>query len=281
MSNTYKKIFDNIEQKANQSIKANEGDYIVDGLLYCGKCHTKKQTRVELFGEVRTPMCLCKCEAERKQAEDEEVKRQEFMIRVDKLRDKAFPEAKMRNWTFASDDRANEKVSGVAMKYVDNFEKMRESGKGLLLFGNTGTGKTFTAACIANALIDKGVTCAVTNFARIGNTLQGMYDGKQEYLDRLNRVSLLVLDDLGIERTTPYMQEIVFNVVDARCRSGLPLILTTNLTAGEMKNAADINCQRIYSRIFECCIPIEVKGVDRRQEKMKHDFAAFNDLLGL
>lgn len=276
-----KHIFNGLEAKAANAIQSNEGDYILDGLLYCGKCHTKKQTRVTLFGQERTPYCLCKCEAEKVKAEEDERKRIEFNLRVDKLRYKAFAESKMREWTFANDDMANEKITHVAQKYVENFATMRRDGKGLLLFGSTGTGKTFTAACIANALIDRGVSCYVTNFARIGNTLQGMYEGKQDYLDSLNRVSLLVLDDLGIERSTEYMQEIVYNVVDARCAAGLPLIVTTNLTSDELKNAAEISYKRIYSRLFECCIPIEVKGADRRREKLKADFAEYNELLGL
>lgn len=279
--NAYADIFKQIEKNAESAISINEGDYEIDGLIYCGKCHTKKQTRVNLFGEERKPMCLCKCAAEKLKAEEAERERQEFNLRVDKLRHKAFKEERMFDWTFANDDRENEKVSGVAMKYVENFETMRKSGKGLLLFGEVGTGKTFTAACIANALIDRGVSCLVTNFTTIGNTLMGMYDGKQDYLDSLNRVSLLVIDDLGVERKSEYMQETVYNVVDARCRSGLPMIVTTNLTSEELKNAADITCQRIYSRLFESCIPLEVKGKDRRRAKLKHDFAEYNDLLGL
>lgn len=279
--NAFANIFDKIEKAAAENIRANEGDYVLDGLLYCGKCHTPKQTRVEFLGVERTPMCLCKCAAEKRDAEEAERKRREMAIYIDKLRYKAFAEEKMHGWTFDNDDGANPKISGIAKRYVENFDAMLKGGKGLLLFGNTGTGKTYTAACIANALIDKGISCFVTNFEKIGNTLQGMYEGKQAYLDSLNRVSLLVLDDLGVERKSEYMQGIVYNVVDARCNAGLPLIVTTNLTSEELKNAADITCRRIYSRLFECCIPIEVKGTDRRREKLKKDFADYDDLLGL
>ena len=60
MNNGFDALIGSIEQKAAESIKAEEGDYLVDGLLYCHKCHTAKQCRVELFGRIRTPMCLCK-----------------------------------------------------------------------------------------------------------------------------------------------------------------------------------------------------------------------------
>lgn len=273
---------DGIEQKAAESIKANEGDYYGDdGLLYCGKCHTKKQCRIEFFDKVRTPYCLCKCETERRDREDAERKRIEFEKRIKELRRIGFPDDEMQSWTFNADDRADEHITSVALKYVENFDTMRENGKGLLLFGTVGTGKTFTAACIANALIDKGYPCLVTNFARLINTISGMYDGKQDYIDGLNRFALLVIDDLATEADTEYRNEIIFNVIDSRYRAGLPLIITTNLTAQELKNSADIKKQRIYSRLFERCLPLEVKGSDRRRDRLKDDYKTFADLLGL
>lgn len=276
------KVIDGIEQRASDSIKAEQGDYYADdGLLYCGKCNTPKQCRVELFGQMRTPFCLCKCEVDRRDREEAERKRVEFERRVKELRRAGFPDDEMQNWTFGKDDHANERITNVALKYVENFDTMRADGKGLLLYGTVGTGKTFTAACIANALIDKGFPCLVTNFARLINTISGMYDGKQEYIDGLNRFSLLVIDDLATEADTEYRNEIIFNVIDSRYRAGLPMIITTNLTAQELKQSADIRKQRVYSRLFERCIPVEVAGSDRRRGRLKDDYKAYSDLLGL
>ena len=274
-------IVNGIEKAAAEQIKAEQGDYILDGLLYCGKCNTAKQTRVVIFDKERTPFCLCKCEAEKREREEAERARIEFETRVNKMRRAGFPDDEMQNWTFDKDDRANEHITSVALKYVDNFDVMRENGKGLLLYGTVGTGKTFTAACIANALIDKGFPCLVTNFARLINTISGMYDGKQQYIDGLNRFALLIIDDLATEADTEYRNEIVFNVIDSRYRAGLPLIITTNLTAQELKQSADIRKQRVYSRLFERCIPLEVKGVDRRREKLKDDYKDYADMLDL
>lgn len=274
-------VIDGIEQRAAASIKAEQGDYYgEDGLLYCGKCHTQKQCRVEFLGVVRTPMCLCKCEVERREREEAERKRIEFNQHVKELRRVGFPESDMQRWTFENDDGANAKISTVARKYVENFERMRKDGKGLLLFGTVGTGKTFSAACIANALIDKGIPVLMTNFSRIANTVQGLFDGRQEYFDSFNRFPLLILDDLKAERNTEYMQEIVYNVIDSRYRAGLPLIVTTNLTADELKNPADVTNQRTFSRLFEMSIPIEVKGDDRRRDRLKEAHAEYKDILG-
>ena len=273
--------FDQISMTASQSIRAEEGDYIVDGLLYCHKCNTPKQCRIEILGEIRTPMCLCKCEKEKRDQRDAEIKRQEFQRHIAKLKRMGFPDSEMEKWTFDRDDHQNEKISTIARNYVQNFDQLKEKGKGLLLFGAVGTGKTFIAACIANSLIEKGHPCLVTNFPRLVNTISGMYDGKQQYIDGLNKFHLLVIDDLASERDTEYMGEIVQNIIDARYRSGLPLIITTNLTSEELKHPLDIRKQRIYSRLFEMCVPVEVKGADRRKEKLKSDYKDLEELLGL
>lgn len=270
-----------IEKQAEKSIGINEGDYIVDGLLYCYKCNTPKQCRIELFGEVRTPYCLCRCEKERLEAEEEQRKRAEAAERIKRLKKMGFPDAEMEGWTFDKDDHGNERISSIARRYVDNFPEMRSKGKGLLLYGSVGTGKTFIAACIANALINQGYPCLVTNFARLVNTITGMYDGKQEYIDGLDRFELLVIDDLAAERDTEYMNEAVQNIIDSRYRSGKPLIITTNLTADELKHPKDMRKQRIYSRLMEMCIPLEVVGVDRRREKGRSDYSDISKLLGI
>lgn len=275
------KLIDSIEQTAAESVKAENNDYIQDGLLYCGKCHTAKQCRVSILGKERTPYCLCKCEVEKRDREAAALKQQEFERKIRNMRRMGFPEAEMQKWTFEADDGANAEVTKVMKSYVRNFATFKEIGKGLLLYGNVGTGKTFAAACVANALIDKGYPCLMTNFARLRNTLNGMYDGKQEYIDGLSRFSLLIIDDLASEADTEYMGEVVQNIIDSRYRSGLPIIITTNLTGEELRRPADMRKQRIYSRLFDMTLPLEVKGKDRRKEHLKDDFQEYKDLLGM
>ena len=108
-----------------------------------------------------------------------------------------------------------------------------------------------------------------------------MFEGKQEYIDELNRFSLLVIDDLASERDTEYMNEMVIDIIDARYRSGKPLIVTTNLTAQELNNPKDIRKKRVYSRLLEMCVPLEVKGTDRRKNNAVKERSKINDMLGI
>ena len=79
---------------------------------------------------------------------------------------------------------------------------MRAENIGLLLWGDVGTGKSFFAGCIANALMEKEIPVCMTNFARIINDLASRFEGRNEYIDRLFRYPLLILEDFGVERST-------------------------------------------------------------------------------
>jgi DNA replication protein DnaC len=77
------------------------------------------------------------------------------------------------------------------------------------------------------------------------------------------------------------MNEVVYTVIDSRAKAGLPTIVTTNLTAEELKSPANLTNQRIFSRLLEMCIPVGVEGDDRRREKLRDDFGELKDILGI
>lgn len=275
--------FDRTINQLSQSVpEPVEETYTADdGLLRCKKCDGKRETIITLFNKERKVRCICDCQKEALEAEEEARKNEERQRRIAELRKTGFTDKQLMEWTFYNDDGSQPKAIKAARNYVENFDKLKKEGKGLLLYGNVGTGKTYIAACIANALVDKGVPVLMTNFARIANKLQESFSGRQAYLDNLNRFDLLVIDDLAAERKTEYMQEIVFNVVDARYRSGLPMIITTNLEIEAFRSPESAAESRVFDRILENCFPIQVKGKSQRRKKSKSDFEDMKELLGL
>lgn len=310
---TFLDIAQEISARAN---KVEPGDYVgEDGLWYCGKCKTPKQGRYETPFGVIAPMHMCECrmaayEQKMRQQQIEELEvaysifkgtnenglqglkrwfdrhsfeKSEKLVAEHKrvLRHLCFTEKKMLNWTFENDDKKNAKTSHASHNFVKNFEQFYKSGQGICFYGDVGTGKSYHAACIANALIDMGRSVFMTNFDWIRNKVQEDFGGKQDFLDSLNTFDLLILDDIGSEADTKFMQEIVFAVIDARSRAGLPLIVTTNLTVNQMNHAESLTERRIYSRVLGMCLPVKVEGTDRRQEQLKANANDLKDLLGI
>lgn len=237
-------------------------DYTVDGLLYCGKCKTPKQCR-PFANQSVVVFCACKCKeqgydrlrAERKASERESARNQCFtgydgVMKSDCLN------------TFDADDAEGTAASQAVRGYVDD----PRSGW-LMLCGKTGTGKSFYAACICNALIDRGCRCKFTSISEIADAVFAAEDKAAVYAE-LVRYDLIVIDDLGAERRTEYMKEITFRVIDSLLRAEMPVVITTNLTQREMTDQQDTDLQRVYSRICQKAIPVPVTGDDRRLKGM-------------
>ncbi len=107
----------------------------------------------------------------------------------------------------------------------------------------------------------------MTSFPKILNVLGGLYSAERnEYLASLNRYTLLVIDDMDIERDTQYTLETVYTVIDERYKSGRPFIITTNIQLDILGNPQDLEHARIYDRIMERCMPVFFGGKNYRSE---------------
>lgn len=261
-----------------------DGDYIgEDGLLYCGKCRTRKEKELNWFGmETRKVAIMCRCEAEALEAKKERERKEEEMqsirrARISSMMDETFQSARFENYR---KNGGNEKHLSIALNYCKEFRKMYENNQGLLFYGTVGTGKSYTAACIANYLLDNSTSVVMTSFVRILQEMQGFDREREEsFTNRLNSVRLLVIDDLGAERSTDYALEKVYGIIDNRYRAKKPLILTTNLTLSQMQVASDIRYERIYDRVFEMCYPLEFKGVSWRKREAAQRYEKTKKLL--
>ena len=273
--NTFEPLVKNIAANAERANALYPGDYQgEDNLWYCGKCRTPKQTAI--LG--KTVFCMCQCAADefnRKRENDERRRRAQAAL------SNAFDDPKLREWTFENDNGETPQYTEGARRYCEHFEEFRRTGQGLLLWDTQcGNGKSWMAAMIVNKLCSDGISCRMTSFGRILADLKGNFN-EQDYMDRLMSHSLLVIDDLGVERDTTYAAEKVFGVIDRRVNSGKPMIITTNLSIEEIKNPQTEQAQRIYSRILKCCHPIHVKGGDRRKMIAAQRYHSMQEILGI
>ncbi|MBQ7001517.1 MAG: ATP-binding protein [Oscillospiraceae bacterium] len=259
---------------------ARSGDYQKDGMLYCGVCHTPKQCRKTLFGREIVLACMCACAKEKYEQDEADRKKRENADRIMRLRSAGIASQTFRGANFTADDGKNPTPMATLRRYAERWEDMKRENIGLLLYGGVGTGKSYGAACIANYLIEQYTPACMINLSTVLNSMGGFQsEEKNTYISDLMRYPLLILDDFGMERQTEYALEQVFNVIDARYRSGKPLIITTNLSMAELNAPKTLEHKRIYDRIMEMCQPVNFGNNGRRADRAKEKMARAAELL--
>ena len=263
--------------------KLAEDEYIneQDGLVYCRNCHTPRQTAIRGNdgGIVFCPPVLCDCKRAEHDVEDAIRTAKQKADEIERLKRDGIRDRRLLGYTFENDKDYNPEIA-MAKRYVELFPDMEAHGMGLLLWGNVGTGKTFIAACIANALMEQRVSVYMTSFSRIMNYMMGMVGtDRNAYLDELNRYRLLVIDDLGVEHDSSFAVEQVFSVIDSRCQSEKPMLITTNLSIGQLREPRDIPHARIFDRVLAHCYPVRINNTQIRQRVSEQNIAEAKRLL--
>lgn len=254
--------FKSLVMKVQTQMKEEPGDYKQDGLLYCGKCHTARQMELVIFGVKQIVPILCDCRREEHENEQRAYRAAQRKAEIDQARaagisDKTYSPMRFEN----SDCELN-----FAKNYVENWKRMYRENIGLMIWGDTGTGKTFAAGCIANALIERGYRVYIANVMTMCDRLKEMYaEDRGTFIRDLSRYDLLVIDDFGAERKSEFVQEQIYTLIETRYRSGKPMIITTNISLDDLRNPTDMQSERIYDRIKERCHPVRMQGESRRR----------------
>lgn len=256
--------------------------YEKDGHVYCRRCKEKIDSDpLNCLGNKKILFRRkCKCDRE----EESLRKAKEEADHIRRLREECFITSKnLISCTFDKVIAPDRQEVIIAKNFVKNFKELSKDNNGLIFHGNVGTGKTYLAACIANKIIeDYQIRVKMRNIPQIINDIEkGGFDiDKNDYYRKLSSVSLLILDDFGIERNTEYVNEMVYQIINTRYESKKPTIISTNIPLGVIMNGSnDIDKERIYSRLREMCIPVKIAGKDIRTELGRKKLRETRDLL--
>jgi len=216
--------------------------------------------------------CTPECEKKNERREWELMRRD---ARVATLRERSGLSKRMKGYTLGNfkptvsnaAGRARVKVDG----YLEDWEENREAGKGLYFCGGVGTGKTHLAVAVMNELIRKKRTPSLfVTVPELLDNLRETYNkpgrNLDEWMDVVQNAEFLVLDDLGSERTTEWVRERIFVIVNHRYREALPTVFTSNIGP---KDLAEQLGERTASRIIAMCDWIALEGDDYRETAAK------------
>lgn len=167
----------------------------------------------------------CRCGDERYKRIQKLQQQQERNRKVSENRMKGLASEKIRACTFSADRNPQSKTSQTAKRYADKFDTETKKYS-LLLYGASGTGKTFTAGCIANALTEQGRYVLYLPVRQILSIDKG--SGWAEMLSEIRQCDLLILDDLETIDKYGYEADYIMTAIDTRQDTMKPMIVTTS-----------------------------------------------------
>lgn len=155
----------------------------------------------------------------------------------------------------------------VVRQYVRELGDNLAAGKGLWFFGDVGTGKTTLAMLVSQAALDAGHSVAIYSLPRLLAEIRTTFDEDTEHsyldlLDRLGEVDLLHIDDVGAEKTSPWVLEQLYSIINTRYEEERAVMITTNLVDDE--ELREQITPRTVSRLREMCEMVPLFGSDHR-----------------
>jgi DNA replication protein DnaC len=158
-------------------------------------------------------------------------------------------------------------VVSATRRFASNIDKHLDAGRGLWFMGPVGTGKTTLAMLVSKSAIEAGRSVAIYSLPRLLNEIRDTHRAERSHvdlLDRLAAVDLLHIDDVGAERTTDWVLEELYSIVNARYEDQRSVVITTNIT--DRDELCDQITARTVSRLTEMCDELPLDGEDRRME---------------
>jgi DNA replication protein DnaC len=155
----------------------------------------------------------------------------------------------------------------VVKRFVRQIDEKLDGGRGLWFYGSVGTGKTTLAMLVSRAALDARRSVAIYSLPRLLAEIRATFESDSEgsyvdFLDRLAAVDLLHIDDVGAERTSDWVLEQLYAIVNARYEDERSVTITTNLERDELVEQIK---ERTVSRLEEMCTLVPLYGEDARR----------------
>jgi DNA replication protein DnaC len=156
---------------------------------------------------------------------------------------------------------------GFVRNYIEEIDSNLAEGRGLWLEGDVGTGKTTLAMLVSKKAIEAGHSVAIYSLPKLLSRIRRTYDGDAgelsylEFIRRLTSVDLLHIDDLGAEKSSDWVLEQLYAIVDERYGTNQSIVVTTNLEFPQLEEQIG---ERTVSRLAEMCEKLPLHGADHR-----------------
>ncbi len=219
----------------------------------------------------------CECVVEREEAKIREAQNFAKKREIEKLFSISNLGERFSKSTFESflNRNGSETAYKVAVKYVKTFKEW--NGESLMLWGEPGNGKTHLAAAIVNELSKKGYIVVFQSVPELLQRIRSTFNSENkenetQIMRALLECDLLILDDIGAEKTTEWVEEKLFNIIDGRYRKELPTLYTSNLEPKELKNQVG---KRSYDRMVETSLTVKNEAASYRREIAKQRLQRF------
>ncbi|WP_019678448.1 ATP-binding protein [Ruminococcus flavefaciens] len=163
-----------------------------------------------------------------------------------------------------------------AMKNILEFTKQYAAtfspdSKSILMFGQTGLGKTHLSLAIANKVLEKGYGVIYDSAINILRKIEKEHFSREhssEMIDLVMDTDLLILDDMGTEYESQFYTATIYNIINTRLNRGKPSIISTNLDFAGIGRRYD---KRVVSRLVSMYSCLEFKGEDVRLQKRNNN----------
>lgn len=219
----------------------------------------------------------CECVVEREEAKIREAQNFAKKREIEKLFSISNLGERFSKSTFEAflNRNGSETVHKIAMEYVKTFKEW--NGESLMIWGEPGNGKTHLAAAIVNVLSEKGYIVVFQSVPELLQRIRSTFNSENkenetQIMRALLECDLLILDDIGAEKTTEWVEEKLFNIIDGRYRKELPTLYTSNLEPKELKNQVG---KRSYDRMVETSLTVKNEAASYRREIAKQRLQRF------